>query len=91
LFVKFEDLCRQPDIEMRRIYTYLDLPYYQHDFNNVEQITQEDDAIYGIYGDHTIKPKLEPQKNDYKDVLGVNASNWIRQNFSWFYDEFKYI
>ena len=91
LFIKFEDLCRQPDIEMRKIYDYLDIPFYQHDFNNIQQITQEDDAVYGIYGDHVIKPKLEPLKNDYKEVLGVNASNWIRQNFNWFYDEFKYI
>jgi sulfotransferase len=91
LFVKFEDLCRFPEQEMKRIYTYLDVPYYQHDFDNIEQITQEDDSVYGIYGDHVIKSKLTPVKNDYKEVLGVNASNWVRQNFSWFYDEFRYI
>jgi sulfotransferase len=91
LFVKFEDLCRYPEQEMKKIYTYLDVPYYQHDFDNIEQITQEDDSVYGIYGDHVIKSKLTPVKNDYKEVLGVNASNWIRQNFSWFYDEFRYI
>lgn len=91
LFVRFEDLCRQPDIEMKRIYNYLEVPYYQHDFNNIQQITQEDDTVYGVYGNHTIKPKLEVLKNDYNEILGINASNWIRQNFSWFYDEFKYI
>lgn len=91
LFVKFEDLCRQPDIEMRRIYSYLDIPYYQHDFNGITQITKEDDSVYGIYGDHTIKNKLEIQKNDYREILGINASDWIRNNFKWFYDEFKYI
>ena len=50
LFVKFEDFCSNPKTEMQRIYNYLELPYYEHDFNNVEQITQEDDAVYGIYG-----------------------------------------
>lgn len=90
LFVKFEDFCSNPKTEMERIYGYLELPYFEHDFNNVEQITKEDDAVYGIYGDHKIKNKIEPLKIDYKEVLGVNASNWIKTNYKWFYDEFGY-
>ena len=90
LFVKFEDFCSNPKTEMQRIYNYLELPYYEHDFNNVEQITQEDDAVYGIYGDHKIKSKIEPLKLDYKEVLGVNASNWIKTKYQWFYDQFGY-
>lgn len=90
LFIRFEDLCRNPEQEIKKIYNYLEVPYFKHDFNNIQQITKEDDSIYGIYGDHTIKSKIEPLTNDYNEVLGVNASNWIKQNFSWFYDEFKY-
>lgn len=91
LFIRFEDLCKSPETEMKKIYNYLEIPYYSHDFNNIQQITQEDDSVYGIYGDHTIKTKLDVVRHDYREVLGVNASNWIRQNFAWFYDEFKYI
>jgi hypothetical protein len=76
--------------EMEIIYSYLGLPYYEHDFNNVQQITQEDDTVYGIYGDHTIKSKIEPLKNDYKEVLGVGACNWIKTKYQWFYDQFGY-
>ena len=90
LFVKFEDFTSNPKKEMERIYKYLELPYFEHDFNNVEQITQEDDEVYGIYGDHTIKSKIEPVKNDYKEILGVSASNWIKSNYQWFYDQFGY-
>jgi sulfotransferase len=90
LFIKYEDLAKDPVPEMRRIYEYLELPYYSHDFNNIEQITQEDDAVYGIYGDHQIRKKLEPLKSDYKEVLGQSACNWIKNNYKWFYDEFKY-
>ena len=90
LFVKFEDFTSNPKKEMQRIYNYLELPYFEHDFNNVEQITQEDDEVYGVYGDHTIKSKIEPIKSDYKEVLGVNASNWIKSNYQWFYDQFGY-
>jgi sulfotransferase len=90
LFVRFEDFSSNPKKEMERIYKYLDLPYYEHDFDNVEQITKEDDAVYGIYGDHKIKNKIEPLKPDYKDVLGVNACNWIKSKYQWFYDQFGY-
>jgi sulfotransferase len=90
LFVRFEDFTSNPKKEMERIYNYLELPYYEHDFNNVEQITREDDSVYGIYGDHTIKSKIEPTRLDYKEVLGVNASNWIKTNYQWFYDQFGY-
>lgn len=90
LFVKFEDFCSDPEKEMKRIYNFLEVPYFQHDFNNVEQITKEDDEVYGIYGDHKIKSKIEPLKPDYKDVLGVGACNWIKSNYQWFYDYFGY-
>jgi sulfotransferase len=90
LFVKFEDFTSNPASEMRRIYEYLELPYFEHDFNNVEQMTKEDDSVYGIYGDHKIKNKIEPLRNDFNDVLGINASNWIKTNYKWYYDQFLY-
>lgn len=90
LFVKFEDFCNNPKGEMVRIYKYLELPYYEHDFNNVQQLTQEDDSVYGIYGDHKIKKEITPLKKDYNEVLGPNICNWIKNHYKWFYDEFKY-
>lgn len=90
LFVKYEELAKNPKQEMARIYNYLELPYFEHDFDNIEQITQEDDSVYGIYGDHNIRKKLEPLPNDYKEILGSAACNWIKSNYKWFYDEFKY-
>jgi len=90
LFVRYEDLVKDPSSEMQKIYRYLELPSFAHDFDNIEQITAEDDSVYGIYGDHTIRKKLEPLPNDYKEVLGVAACNWIKSNYSWFYDEFRY-
>ena len=79
-----------PEKEIKRVYEYLGLPHFQHDFKNVQQLTKEDDTVYGVYGDHTIRPEIVPLKKDYNDVLGKNASNWIKSNYQWFYDEFKY-
>jgi sulfotransferase len=90
LFVKFEDFTKNPDKEMQRVYSYLGVPYFQHDFESVEQITQEDDSVYGIYGDHKIKSKIEFIPADYNQVLGKSAADWIKNNYKWFYDYFQY-
>ena len=63
LFVKFEDLTMYPEMEMKRIYNYLGIDYFEHDFDNIQQITKEDDEVYGLTSDlHIIQPKLEPLK-----------------------------
>jgi sulfotransferase len=69
----------------------LQIPYYQHDFDNVEQITTEDDEVYGIYGDHNIRQRVEPVPNTYKEILGPQTSNFIKSKYDWFFQEFKYI
>jgi sulfotransferase len=89
-FIKYENLVSDPNKEIKKLYEYLGIDNFNHDFNNIEQITKEDDSVYGVYGDHVIKPKLSPVKPDWNEVLGTNASAWIRNNYSWFYDYFAY-
>jgi sulfotransferase len=89
-FVRFEDFCENPKNEMNKIYEFLGVAYYEHDFLNVEQITQEDDSVYGIYGDHKIKKEITPLPADYGTILGTNTCVNIRNNYKWFYDYFNY-
>ena len=91
LFVKYEDLTANPKHELKRIYDYLKLPEFNHNYDHVEQITKEDDEIYGIYGDHNIRTKVEVQPNDFNDILGREAAQWVTQYYQWFYDYFKYV
>jgi sulfotransferase len=90
LFVKFEDLCLYPESTMVKIYDYLDIPHFTHDFDNIEQVTKEDDEVYGSFGDHVIRTKLEPVRSRAKDLLGKDVTDWIYNNYKWFYDQFKY-
>jgi sulfotransferase len=92
LFIKAEDFTLQPEIETRKIYNYLNLEYYEHDFNNVEQTVKEDDAVYGLNTSiHTIKKSIKPVKEDYEEILGNNVCNLIDSNFAWYQKLFNYV
>ena len=90
LFVQYENLCLRPESEMIRIYQYLDIPYFKHDFDNIEQVTKEDDEVYGTFGDHVIRKQLKLMPSKAKQLLTPDVCNWIYTNFKWFYDYFKY-
>jgi sulfotransferase len=90
LFIRFEDLTLYPQREIDRIYDYLNLERYKHDFQNVEQLTQEDDKIHGIFGDHKIRKKVKPVPEQYNEYLGQQLSQNISNTYPWFYEYFKY-
>ena len=89
-FVKFEDFTTNPEKEMKKIYDYLEISYFQHDFNNVQQLTHENDVIHGIFGDHQIHPEIKPIKNDFLEILGREQSNRLKTHYSWYFEKFKY-
>lgn len=90
LFVRFEDLCANPNHEMARIYDYFGLPNYQHDFDNIPQYTHENDNIYGVFGDHVIKNSLKLPEENYTEILGPEGCRLITEGYKWFYDAFGY-
>jgi sulfotransferase len=91
LFVKAEDLCLHPETTMTRIYQYLEIPHFNHDFDNIQQVTEEDDSVYGLgQGLHTIRPKLEMKPSEAKLVLGADICDWIYNTYKWYYDKFGY-
>jgi sulfotransferase len=91
LFVRAEDLCLYPNTEMTRIYDYLEIPHFEHDFDNIKQITYEDDNVYGLSKDlHLIKPKLQLKPSDADSVIPKDARDWLYEKFKWYYNKFDY-
>jgi sulfotransferase len=87
-FVRYEDLTTSPESTLRKVYDYLDEPYFAHDFENVEQRTVENDAIYAIYGDHKIREKVRPVPLDYNEVLGKEICASVKSDNRLFYETF---
>lgn len=90
LFIKFEDLTLYPQKEISRIYDYFEIEKFEHDFQNVKQLTQEDDKVHGIFGDHKIRSIVKPVPTEYNEILGDKLSNDIASTYPWFYNYFNY-
>jgi sulfotransferase len=89
-FIRYEDLCTTPESVLKGTYKFLGLDYFEHNFQNIPQITVEDDTVHGIYGDHTIRNTLGMLPDDSKEILGDFTYKWIYDNFRWFFDTFGY-
>ena len=90
LFIKYESLCLYPEMEMKRVYDYLGIPPFQHNFDNIPQTTKEDDEIYGFSGLHTIRQSLEMKPSDAVSVLGKDVYDWIMNTYRWYNEYFGY-
>ncbi len=90
LFIRFEDLTLFPHRELDKIYDFFGISRFKHDFQNVKQITQEDDKIHGIFGDHVIRNEVKPVPETYNKYLGSELSQNIVNTYPWFYQHFDY-
>jgi sulfotransferase len=58
-FVEYENLCKNPEKEMRTIYEFLEKPYYYHDFENVEYSNETFDRSCNLKDLHTVRKRVE--------------------------------
>lgn len=79
--VDFDSLTTEPKETMTKIYEFLGEPYFGHDFNDVKQVTKEDDTIYGFTDLHTIRSKVEPMKSQWPIILGKEFERFGNMNF----------
>ncbi len=80
-FVFFDELTNNPEKTMKGIYEFLGEDYYLHNFKNVEQVTKEDDRIYGFTDLHTIRNEVKPLLSEWKTILGEQAEKYGNLNF----------
>ena len=58
-FVEYENLCKNPEKEIKNIYDFLEKPLYSHDFENVEYSNENYDKHCNLKDLHTIRKKVE--------------------------------
>lgn len=59
MLIEYKDLCREPERTMKKVYEFLEKPYFNHDFDNVEYSNETYDKALNTKGLHTVKRKVE--------------------------------
>ena len=71
-FVKYDDLVAQPEQEFKKIYEFIGEPYYNHRFENLQQVElndmKYDDTIVGK-NMHTIRNVVRKINNPYIEKI----------------------
>lgn len=68
-FVDYEDLTHEPKATVEAVCEFLGLESHPHDFDHVEQVTVEDDFVYGFKDLHQIRPQVKPQPAQWRHVF----------------------
>ncbi len=68
-FVDYEDLTRKPKETMDGVYRFLGMEPCEHNFQQVEQVTFEDDFVYGFKDLHQIRAEVKPQEPQWPLVF----------------------
>ena len=76
--VEYNDLVFNPDETMDKIYDFLEMPHYEHNFNKIEKVEQDNDEDLGLPKDlHNIRKSLS-QSSTSLDIL----SDYIKHKYS---------
>lgn len=79
-FVEYEKLTAEPKKIITSIYKFLGEDYFDHDFDNIVQVTKENDAIYGMDGLHDIRPKMQSSEPSWPKILGSIGNKYKNYN-----------
>jgi len=87
-FVEYDNLCREPEKEMKTIYEFLEKPYYSHDFENVEYSNENFDRLCNLKDMHTVRKKVE-YKEQQKILPPEIWERYSNMNMEFWKKEYK--
>lgn len=83
-FVEYSDLVSNPKKTMEKIYDFIGEDYFNHDFENVENIHKENDAlVYGFTDMHEVRKSVKSIAPKPKEVLPESVLESIRGAEFW--------
>lgn len=84
---RYEDLVVDPKNQLNKIYDFLELDRYVHDFNHLTQDFYNDNP-YQPFGCHKIKSKIENLNSESHLQLREDIQNMIFNQYHWYFKEF---
>jgi sulfotransferase len=91
LMVEYNDLVNAPDETMRRIYDFLEMDNYNHNFKNVENNHRENDDQWYLKDMHYVRKEVKRTSKKPEDVLSSYILNKYKNLEYWKYPESPYL
>lgn len=85
------DLVSSPDETMKRIYDFLEMDYYAHDFNNVENKNRENDDQWYLKDMHYVRKEVKKTSKNPEDILSPYILNRYKKLEYWKYPDSPYL
>ena len=81
--IQYDEIVNNPQDIMKKVYKFLEIPEYKHNFDNIVKLEKENDEKIGQPKDmHKIRKKLKKISKDPKDVLSDYVINKY-SNIGW--------
>ena len=78
--VEYTDIINSPEETISKIYKFLEIDDFKHDFNNIENTCKEEkDLAWGIENLHIIRNKLQKISTPPEEVLGKELTEYYSQ------------
>lgn len=73
-FIEYGELVKNPTETMQKIYEFLEIEYFEHNFEKIENVHQElDEEVYGLKGMHDVRNNLNKASINPLDILTENT------------------
>lgn len=83
LFIDYNKLMADAHGQLRRIYRFLDEPYFDHDLDNIEPLGPFDSRSQGFKGLHDVRRSFRRRSADPREVLGRDLAAVYRGPAPW--------
>ncbi len=86
LILRGEDLLNDHTNTLKKVCSFMEIPEFQFDVNNIEQIYENDLAYRNIVADHQVRRQLRPIVRERDE----NVDAELRKLYPYFYQKFGY-
>jgi len=90
MIIEYNALVSDPELVLRRIYKFIGEEDFSHDFENVEEVSGEIDALWLNKFPHNGGGKVEPQKNSWMDYIDGDTAAHIMQAYPFYNQKLGY-
>jgi sulfotransferase len=90
LMVEYDDLISSPNETLKKIYEFLDLDFYTHNFEKIENTHREIDDQWYLKDMHYVRDKLEKKSQKPESILSNDILNRYSNLEYWKYSNHKY-